>query len=314
MSTDANKQLVFKNILYPFFIKRAFRLLPGSWLWMGLVLLASVIYNQTNAFGQPLQNFIYSLSILSFTYNIFAGYFLEAGFLPTYGPYWSLSLEEQFCFVAPFILLLFNAQLRTVILIVLAIILFFTINQNGWTPNFRYEGLVLGLLLAIAKNKFRNRLKPSFMQNRLLRLIFFNLLIFSLLITPAFFDKKWFMLGTLALISVALVYFSCWPEEYLLRIRKDSPLSKVMIWIAARSYSLYLIHMPVIYFVQETTVRIFIKYGFKPKNDLLVSFVMSFAALTLIMLLADINYRFVENPLRNKGRAIALRQKTKKGL
>lgn len=82
-----------------------------------------------------------------------------------------------------------------------------------------------------------------------------------------------------------------------------------MSWIASRSYSIYLAHMPVIYFVQESTVRIMVHYGFAAGDSYMRSLWMTIAALGLIFVSSELSYRYLEVPLRNKGRNVARKYK-----
>ena len=73
---------------------------------------------------------------------------------------------------------------------------------------------------------------------------------------------------------------------------------EIFLWIGQRSYAIYLIHIPVYFTLRELGFRFGWKFGAYP--------VLSFAsAFFLILLLAEINYRFLERPLRQKGREIS---------
>jgi len=67
------------------------------------------------------------------------------------------------------------------------------------------------------------------------------------------------------------------------------------------------IHMPVIYIIQESTIRILMSQGIGPSGSLLLCSVMSISAIVLIAILVEVNYRFLEVPLRDHGRNIARR-------
>lgn len=295
----------FSCIILPFYIKRIYRLLPCSFFWMLAVIILSYFYNETAAFGYFQHNIIYSFTIVSFTFNIFSGYLLEHGFLPTYGPYWSLSLEEQFYMIAPFILLFLRPLLRNIILLSSFALLLFFVKQGDWSPNFRFHGLILGVLLAILKIKAGNKINPTILENKIARRVTTSILLLFLLLAPAFFNGTWYLFGCLAFISVILVYVACWQESYLLRISQDHYLSKIMAWIASRSYSIYLVHMPVIYFIQETTIKIMLFFSIAPIDSNTRYLFMTIITLLLIFFLSDLSYRFLELPMRDKGRSIS---------
>jgi peptidoglycan/LPS O-acetylase OafA/YrhL len=77
-----------------------------------------------------------------------------------------------------------------------------------------------------------------------------------------------------------------------------------MCWVGARSYALYLIHLPVYHAAVELWSRLnpaVLKSGGGHTLILLAT------ALPPIFLLADLNYRFVEVPLRRRGARLAER-------
>jgi peptidoglycan/LPS O-acetylase OafA/YrhL len=104
--------------------------------------------------------------------------------------------------------------------------------------------------------------------------------------------------GMVALISVVLVWLASYNGPYILPF---APLRKILCWVGSRSYAIYLIHIPAFYAVRETLYRA----GSESPEPVLVVFF----ALAGIFLLSDINYRFIEQPLRKKGAAIADRFK-----
>lgn len=296
---------IFRHTIIPFFVKRIYRLLPASWFWMFVVLFFSAFYNVTNAFGEFRHNVIYCFTIITFSFNIFSGYLLEQGYLPTYGPYWSLSLEEQFYFVAPFILLFMRTGWKVTTLSLLAVFLLYIVQQGDWSPNFRYHGLIFGVLLAMLKLSLDSKIKPRILERWYLRYLVNIFLLFSLFATPAALKGSVYLFGSLAMISTLLVYIASWDSGFFMSPGSEGIVSRSMSWIASRSYSIYLAHMPVIYFVQESTVRIMVHYGFAAGDSYMRSLWMTIAALGLIFVSSELSYRYLEVPLRNKGRNVA---------
>ncbi|MET7462884.1 acyltransferase [Nonomuraea sp. NPDC005501] len=75
-------------------------------------------------------------------------------------------------------------------------------------------------------------------------------------------------------------------------------LPRVLTWMGLISYSLYLVHHPLLkYFVQVT--------GDLRRAPLPVQLVMAAAALALVMLVSALAYRFVERPMQRLGRRAA---------
>ncbi|AIR85716.1 MULTISPECIES: acyltransferase family protein [Pantoea] len=305
LNNNQSPTQLFRHTIIPFFVKRIYRLIPASWFWMFVVLFFSAFYNITNAFGEFRHNIIYCITIITFSFNAFSGYLLEQGYLPTYGPYWSLSLEEQFYFVAPFILLFMRTRWKIITFSIVAILLLYNVQQGDWSPNFRYHGLIFGVLLAILKLSLGSKIKPVFLRRWHLRYLVNTLLLFSLFAIPAALKGSIFLFGSLALTSTLLVYIASWDGGLFLSPEFEGILARSMRWIASRSYSIYLAHMPVIYLVQESTVRIMVHYGFAAGDSYLRSLWMTIFALGLIFISSELSYRYLEIPLRNKGRKVA---------
>ncbi|PAW35995.1 hypothetical protein CIL06_09920 [Pantoea vagans] len=296
---------IFRHTIIPFFVKRIYRLLPASWFWMFVVLFFSAFYNVTHAFGEFRHNIIYCITIITFSFNVFSGYLLEQGYLPTYGPYWSLSLEEQFYFVAPFILLFMRTGWKVITFSLIAVFLLYIVQQGDWSPNFRYHGLIFGVLLAMLKLSLGNKIKPIILGQWYIRYLVNFFLLFSLFAIPAAFKGSVYLFGSLALTSALLVYIASWDRGYFMAPESEGIVSRTMSWIASRSYSIYLAHMPVIYLVQESTVRIMVHYGFAAGDSYLRSLWMTIIAVGLIFISSELSYRYLEVPLRNKGRKVA---------
>jgi peptidoglycan/LPS O-acetylase OafA/YrhL len=104
-----------------------------------------------------------------------------------------------------------------------------------------------------------------------------------------------------ALISAILVFFASYDRDYLF---PAGPLKQVMLWFGSRSYALYLIHIPAFFATRELWFRI------EPEGTVFDgTFTLRFAltAGLLLLVFTELNYRFVEVPLRRRGARIAQR-------
>ena len=114
-----------------------------------------------------------------------------------------------------------------------------------------------------------------------------------------------FKVGLVAILSAALVFIASFDGDYLF---PPGRLKNALVWIGARSYALYLIHQPAYLMTREIWFRI------APPGTIFTGvYTLRFAVTAVIILfvLADLNFRFVETPLRRRGARIAARLKAR---
>ena len=83
-------------------------------------------------------------------------------------------------------------------------------------------------------------------------------------------------------------------------------LTGLMQWLGARSYGIYLIHLPVFKFTHEAATR-YLQTSDQAYSLAIVPFLLLFASV-LILVLAELNFRYVEEPLRRIGAERAKRK------
>lgn len=283
-----------------FWTRRAFRLLPSAWLWLLLILLACRFFNASGAFGTLQANLAATLAgVLQFANFRFADSFMHYEYGASF-VYWSLSLEEQFYLLLPALALLSRRFLPWLLALLVAV-QFFT-----WrTPllmSVRTDAIALGVLLALwSHTRSHAAFEPRFLRWRLPALGAAALL-FLVMMEVSTQKYLWssYRIGLIALCSASLVWLASYDRNYL---ALPAPLQRALLWIGSRSYAIYLIHLPAFFLTREICYRL---HGSK-EFDSSYTWAFSVTAGLLILVCSELNYRWVENPLRRQGARLAKR-------
>jgi peptidoglycan/LPS O-acetylase OafA/YrhL len=298
------------NATLSFWVRRIWRLLPSAWLWLAVILISAAVFNRSGVFWSFRANFesviAAMLDVANFRIALVYGK-TEPG---AAFPYWSLSLEEQFYILLPIVV--FFAGRRLPYVLAAGILAQFFIDRIG--PNrtdlemllnmLRSDALMMGVLLAIWSRTPTYRLfEPVALRGRPLAglaLLGFFTLCLAAVGSPKLTIVS-FSVGLVALISAVLVFFASYDRDYLM---PDGLVKRVMLWVGSRSYALYLIHIPAFFLAREIWFRI------EPPGTVFDHAFTARLGLTgfgLLVTLTELNYRFVEVPLRRRGARIAQR-------
>jgi peptidoglycan/LPS O-acetylase OafA/YrhL len=283
----------FKAAALPFWTRRAFRILPAAWFWLTVTLYATVALNPMGNFGKfsevAWDALTAVLQVANFSMLACNKHIIDlcaAGGIPN-GIYWSLSMEEQFYLLFPVVLFFMPRRLLVPVLLVVTTVLVF----NNW--GFRYEGLLIGVLLGLASfHPLYQRLKPTFLESNAAR--WASVVVFLLLIlvlpSPAF-AVSGFGGGLLGVTCGIWVWVAS--HGYAMPRTRMRPF---LMWMGSRSYSLYLVHM----LVFLTTREIWMNLGLTGTGGEANFRYWALAAL-LLWLFAEGSYRLIEQPMRRRG-------------
>lgn len=288
------------RITLAFWIRRAWRLLPSAWLWLMLILLASVVFRDSGIFGSIKANLEATVAGVLQVANL---RFLETFGRSEYGAsfvYWSLSLEEQFYLALPLLVLFCRRWLVPVLLLIVAWQL---LNERSLTMMaFRSDAMLLGALLAIwSRHPSYALAQPAFLQQLpgrgslpLLAIVFCLLLLGSdaLHITS-------YRMSLITLLSVLLVWMASYNNDLFL----PAPLRNLLVWVGARSYAIYLIHVPAFFLTRHIWMNL--ASDRVADTSFFYSYVLT--AALLILVCSELNYRLVEMPLRRYGSGVGAR-------
>lgn len=300
----AASRKAFFQITLSFWVRRVWRLLPTAWLWLVVMLALVVGFNRTGAFGSLEANVRGGLAALFYVENLQLYQAMRTGHAGVTAIYWTLSLEEQFYILLPFIAFLSGRRLPLVIALIAAGQLFLdrTTSPAHLLPNLiRSDGLALGVLLAIWSGRPSYlRLEPAWLARKPWPVLIAPL--FLLVFTIA--TGEWLGLGrskmaVVTLLSVGAVWLASYDRDLILL---QGRLKQALCWIGARSYAIYLIHLPIFHATVEFWSRTRPEM-LEPSTAHLV--ILLAGALSLTCALAELNYRYVEVPLRRRGVGIA---------
>jgi peptidoglycan/LPS O-acetylase OafA/YrhL len=284
-----------------FWLRRAFRLLPSAWLWLALMLLACVFLNRSGAFGTLSANLQATLAgVLQYANFRFADSFFHYEYGSSF-VYWSLALEEQFYLLFPLLILLFRRHLVWALLALVAVQILTV--RTPLLMVVRTDALALGVLLAMwSVQPSYQRWQPTFLRRPwagISALIAIGLLL-SFMATDRFTFAS-YRIGSIAMLSAVLVWIASYNRDYLM---PAGIVQRLLAWVGSRSYGIYLIHIPAYQLVRELIFRLQNAGLPSPAGHPIVTLLLAFG---LIVLLSELNYRFIEMPMRNRGAALVKR-------
>ncbi len=291
----------FWRSVYAFWRRRAWRLYPAAWLCIALGLALSWVYSQSgfDYFASFETTLADSVAAFFQYYNFYLIGCFPSRTCGTNQVYWSLSLEEQFYFLFPFVLWLSRRHLPKILLAALFLQLLWPRPLHSWLFYVRSDGFIVGILLAIAHAQSRlANWEPCFMQHGALRR---PVLIALFLLAPCI--GGYVALGSYAqtlftVLASVLVYLASFDRGYLLR---NKWLTGFLVWLGARSYSVYLLHLLAfgltVQLLPQLVSTAMVPWVVAHQNSVLIG-----VALVFTLVLSEAAYRWLEKPLLAYGR------------
>jgi peptidoglycan/LPS O-acetylase OafA/YrhL len=271
-----------------FYVRRARRILPAL---LSVLLVTSIISMLLLYPGERVQYAQSAVASILFSANLYfyatLNYFSPAADEIPLLHLWSLGIEEQFYILFPLLALLLTRIRRRVFTGLLVLLFAASLATCVWTlqtnPSsafyllpFRAFELLVGSLIALVP--------ASWAPSKRLGTAFTWLGLAAIGAAMYGFDKNTPFPGFAALLPCAGAALLIMAQGHGLPGRVLA--SRFMVWVGKRSYSLYLVHWPIIVFAHRL---------WPDAASLAWTPVLAIAAL----LLADLNYRWVEQTLRN---------------
>ncbi|KMP74570.1 acyltransferase [Bacillus cereus] len=293
-----NKRIDLKN----FWLRRARRLLPGM-LVMLIIVLAWITIFHSSLLGKMRGDSLAALLYFSNWWYIYhkLSYFENFNQLSPLNHFWSLAVEEQFYVVWPFIISLAFYYIKKKSHIILFIVLgavasalaMAVLYEPGVDPSRIYYGtdtrafsLLIGAALALIwpSSRLANKIIP---QARLILDVVGGIALIVILIMfwkTNQYDPFLYR-GGMVFLSIAtalLVANLAHPASRIAQFLRFKPLR----WMGVRSYGIYLWHYPII-----TLTNSKVNAGEFSLTRAILQFL-------LIIIVAQISWKFIENPIR----------------
>lgn len=298
-----------------FWIRRIWRIWPTAWLWLVPFLIIPLVVGDNTRYGAFSDNLHQVVAAVTGVANFFyLNPYPHTSIQWDISVYWSLSLEEQFYLFLPILLIFTNSSRSILYFIIFAVLLQVFIQRfeaGGYSENgtwslgwpFRTDALLLGVGVALSFRSARVReiFEPTFLlAGRFAPYI--STIIIIIIISVMSSDRiVYFSTSITAIMAFILIWSASYDRNYIL---PDSVFKRVLIWIGARSYSLYVVHGLAGRLSWSVVTRIYgtnvdPAYGEVVNVDGRLKLFLLSCVISLIF--AEANYRFIEVPLRKYG-------------
>ncbi|MDT6960128.1 acyltransferase [Cupriavidus sp. SZY C1] len=273
-----------------FWVRRIYRITPSAWIWLAIPMIAFTLHRGYSS--ADMADMIASVMHVQ-NIRVWFCFWAKEGTCGSFGLYWSLSLEEQFYLLLPFVFLFCGRRLVPVLVALVIVQVFYPKPLGHFLGAVRTEALLIGVLLAIWTERASYKIfDPSLTASRL-RFILPPLLLLCLVgvVRYAFVP---FYFGLAAVVAGLIIWLCSYDRGYFI---PAGVVRSGLVWIGERSFAIYLIHLFAFWLTARVMEQIYPGVAFNG------TFTVRFLVLGLVLtvLLAELSYRFIEVPFRRRG-------------
>ena len=279
--------LTLKDFPLVFYRRRFARLWPATALWLLLVVVLDFIFTGRSLWP-PLQ-LVIAKAIFGLVY---LSNFEEVRDPGPLGYFWSLSVEWQFYLLFPLLLLLVRKDSARLAVLGLALALSIWLQPDGILWHFlRFDGLAFGILLYVLLHRLELSV-PHYriFRNQLQRQAATLVLLVAIVVVPKYFPVPRLGYTVACGLGTVLVGMAALDRGYI----GTFGFGWLVRWLGSRSYSIYLVHMPVILSVLAVDEGLRPRLG--PGWLLQPQIRYWWISLLCIAIAAELTYRLVERP------------------
>lgn len=295
-----NNTKAFLSFAIPFWVRRIYRLWPSAWFWLSFTTLCALIFNSTGAFGEPFKAALYQIYSMLNMANFYGFECTKQLSCGNNQVYWSLSLEEQFYWVFPFLLFFIRGNKFLFVILAIAVIQIPLDRGGSFLGFIRTDAISLGVIIGyLSRKEYYSYFEPNNLGKACFKYTVPLILIIMLAILGSWKTVvvPW-STGVVAIVSAILVWIASYNKDYLLG---GGLIKKIAEIIGARSYTLYLTHIPAFY----TTIELISRYENYSGKELGHNHMLYLSvALVMLAIFTELSHRLIEKPCQNYGRKI----------